>query len=153
MSYDGQRTDLRAFLGKAKGVVGPRVDAYESAFHDFVRHFDGRYTGRVSDATVELLAEAEFFDQFWRDIEDIRLPAVIERADDDVARLRSVDLSRVTEEHRDELRASLERNLEEVRESIRSLDLSVLERFRLQVIDVPRAQIVDYLRRLRGYDE
>lgn len=153
MNYDGQRTDLRAFLGKAKAIVGPQVEAYESAFDDFVRHFDGRYTGRVSDETVELLGEAEFFDQFWRDIEDVRLPAVIQRADDDVARLRSVDLSRVTEEHRDELRATLERNLEEVRESIRSLDLSVLERFRLQFIDVPRAQIVDYLRRLTGYDE
>lgn len=153
MSYDGQRTDLRAFLGTAKGVVGPRVDAYESAFHDFVRHFDGRYTGTVSDATVELLAEAEFFDQFWRDIEDVRLPAVIQRADDDVARLVSVDLSRVTEEHRDELRATLERNLDDVRQSIRGLDLSVLERFRLQFIDTPRAQLVDHLRRLRGYEE
>lgn len=153
MSYDGQRTDLRAFLGTATGVVGPRVDAYESAFHDFVRHFDGRYTGTVSDATVELLAEAEFFDQFWRDIEDVRLPAVIQRADDDVARLVSVDLSRVTEEHRDELRATLERNLDDVRQSIRGLDLSVLERFRLQFIDTPRAQLVDHLRRLRGYEE
>lgn len=153
MSYDGQRTDLRAFLDKAKALVGPQVDAYESAFEDFVKHFDGRYTGKVSDETVELLAEAEFFDQFWRDIEDLRLPAVIQGADDDVARARSVDLSRVTEEHREELRATLERNLEDVRQSIRSLDLSVLERFRLQFIDVPRAQIVDYLRRLRGYDE
>lgn len=153
MNYDGQRADMRAFLEKAKARVGPRVDVYESAFEDFVKHFDGRYTGRVSDETVELLAEAEFFDQFWRDIEDVRLPAVIQAADDDVARMESVDLTRVTEEHRDELRAILERNLEEVRESIKRLDMSILDRFRLQFIDVPRAAMVDRLRRLRGYEE
>jgi hypothetical protein len=153
MNYDGQRADLRKFLDEVKDRVNPCMDTFATTFEDFVKHFDGRYTGKVNDESLELLAEAEFFDQFWRDIEDLGLPAVIQRAGEDIARLRSVDLSRVTEEHRDELRAALERNLAQVGQAIRSLDSSVLERFRLQFIDVPRAAVVDYLRGLAGYDE
>jgi hypothetical protein len=151
VSREGQKRDLTILLDKAKSAVSPSVGEYQSAFDTFVKRFDGRYTGDVSESTVELLAEAEFFDQFWRDVESVNLPGEIRGADDAIARLTSINLDRVTPEHREELKGIIDRHLNEIRDKIRALDMSVLERFKIQFWLVPRQAIVDKLRRMPGF--
>jgi hypothetical protein len=152
-SRDSQKSDLTILLDKAKALVAPSKDKYKAAFEAFVKQFDGRYTGDVSESTIELLAEAEFFDQFWRDVESVNLPGEIRGADDEIARLTSIDLSRVTPEHRAELQAIIDKHLNEIRNKIRSLDMSVLERFKIQFWLTPREAFIDRLRRMPGFDK
>jgi hypothetical protein len=107
--------------------------------------------GDVSSKTVELLAEAEFFDQFWRDVQSLDLPAVIRVAGDDIARCESVTLDALTDDQKERLKEVIHTGLAEVEDAVHNLDWSMWERFRLQFFAVPLEQMRDRLAKLPGF--
>ena len=150
---DGQRADLKRLLEKVSAEVEPCVKEYRSAFEAFVAHFDGRYTGRISDATAELLLEAEFFNQFWKDVEGLNLPGEIRSAGEAVARCVDIDLDRMTPEHRQQFEEVITSRLRDLQDQIRSLDASIWERMKLQFWLVPREAMREKLRSSKGYEK
>jgi hypothetical protein len=129
------------------------VDEFKDVFGEFYSHFDGRFTGKVSDQTIELLAEHEFFNRFWRDVESLNLPGEFRIAADQIATCEEVSLDRLTDEQRRRFKEIVRERLSGLEETIRDLDSSFLERFKLQFIDVPREQMLEKLKRLTGYEE
>jgi hypothetical protein len=148
---EGQKADLKRLLDKAKAEVEPCVKEYESAFDGFVSHFNGRYTGKVSDQTIEMLLEAEFFNQFWKDVESLNLPGEIRSAGDAIARCVNIDLSRLTPENQQQFKQTIETRLRELQEKIRSMDMSLWERMKIQFYLVPRDAMRDRLTSSKGY--
>jgi hypothetical protein len=150
---DGQKDDARELAEQAIKTSESIVDDFNDGFDDFYKHFEGTFTGEVSDETAELLAEHEFFNQFWRDVDSLNLPGEFRTAADQIAKCADISLDRLTDDQRRRLKEIVHARLFEVEEKIRDLDSSFLERFKLQFIDVPRAQIMDKLKRLGGYEE
>jgi len=150
---DGQKADVLAFAEAMIDESEDIVKEFNERFEDFYEHFEGRFTGNVSDDTTEKLAEQEFFNQFWRDVESVNLPGEFRTAGDQIARCEDVSLDRLTEDQRRRFKAIVHERVEEIEEKIRALDSSFLERFKFQFIDVPRQQAIDRLKKLVGYDE
>jgi hypothetical protein len=150
---DGQKEDVRALAEQAIRASESMVAEFNDAFDDFYEHFDGTFTGEVSDKTAELLVEQEFFNTFWREIESLNLPGEFRTAADQIAKCEDVSLDRLTDEQRSRFREIIRNRLSDLEEEIRDIDSSFLERFKLQFIDVPRAQMMDKLKRLVGYEE
>lgn len=150
---DGQKADVRELAEQAVKASESIVDDFNDAFDEFYKHFLGKFTGDVSDETAELLAEHEFFNQFWRDVESVNLPGEFRTAADQIATCEEVSLDRLTDDQRRRFKEIVHQRLSEIEEKIRDLDSSFLERFKFQFIDVPRAQMVDKLKRLVGYEE
>lgn len=151
VTRDGQKADLERLLKEAAAEVAPCVKEYESAFEDFVKHFRGRYTGAVSDQTIELLAEAEFFSQFWKEVEGLNLPGEIRTAGEAIARCVHIDLDRLTPEHQQQFREIVESRLRELQDRIRAMDMSLWERMKIQFWLVPRDAMRDKLKSLPGF--
>ena len=150
-STDGQKQDLRILLEKAKAAAATSVGEYRSAFDKFDAQFNGTYTGDVSDATVELLAEAEFFNQFWKDVEGLNLPGEIKTAGEAIARCVNINLDRLTPEHQQQFKEIVEGRLRELQDTIKSMDMSLWERMKIQFWLTPREAIRDKLKRLPGF--
>ena len=150
---DGQKEDARALAERAIRASESMVDEFKDVFGEFYSHFDGRFTGKVSDQTIELLAEHEFFNRFWRDVESLNLPGEFRIAADQIATCEEFSLDRLTDEQRRRFKEIVRERLSGLEETIRDLDSSFLERFKLQFIDVPREQMLEKLKRLTGYEE
>jgi hypothetical protein len=150
---DGQKEDVRTLAERAIKASESIVGEFNDVFEDFYTHFDGKFTGKVSDETAELLVEQEFFNKFWRDVESLNLPGEFRTAADQIARCEEVSLDRLTDEQRSRFKEIVRERLSGLEDKIRDLDSSFLERFKLQFIDVPREQMLDKLKRLVGYEE
>jgi len=107
----------------------------------------------VSDETVELLVEQEFFNQFWKDIQSLNLPGEFQTAADQIAKCDDISLDRLTDEQRRRFKEIVRARLSTLEEEIRKIDWSFFERFKLQFIDVPRGLLMDKIKRLVGYEE
>ena len=150
---DGQKQDVRAFAEQAIDGTEDLVEEFNEVFEDFYEHFAGTFTGDVSDSTAATLAEQEFFNQFWKDVESLNLPGEFRTAADQIVRCEDLSLDRLADEQRRRFKAIVHERVSEIEEKIRELDSSFLERFKLQFIDVPRQLAIDRLKRLVGYEE
>jgi hypothetical protein len=150
---DGQKDDVRVFAEQAIKASESIVAEFNDVFDDFYDHFKGTFTGKVSDETAELLVEQEFFNQFWRDIESLNLPGEFGNAADQIAKCLDISLDRLTDEQRSRFKEIVRERLSEVEEKISAIDPSFLERFKLQFIDIPRAQMLEKLKRFVGHEE
>jgi len=148
---DGQKQDARKLAEKAISASQKIMGEFNSTWDRFYSEFEGRFTGDVSAQTVELLAEQEFFNQFWRDVESLNLPGEIRNAGDAIAKCESITLDRLTDDQRRQWKEAVHARLAELQDRIRSMDMSVWERFRLQFITTPREQIREKLSRLPGF--
>lgn len=143
---DAQR-HYEKVVAESIGILGE----FNKAFDDYYTEFDGVFTGVVSESTIEILTEEEMFKRFWQEVEGLKLPAEIQRLREMLARTGELAIGEMTEEQRKKWKAAIETRMNDLKEKIRSLDMSFVERFKLLFYQVPRAQWAEKLRRLTGY--
>jgi len=148
---DGQKADARKLADKAIRESERIVGEFNSAFDAFYSKFDGRFTGEVSNQTVEMLAEQEFFDKFWRDVQGLDLPGVFREANNQLERCESITLDKLTDDQRLEFQRVIREQLAPLEEQIRAMDPGFFERFKIAFIDSARGAIVEKLRRFPGF--
>jgi len=149
---DSQKEDVRVLAGLAIKASESIVADFNDMFDDFYEHFDGTFTGKVSDETAELLAEQEFFNQFWRDIVSLNLPGEFQATADRIARCEDITLDRLTEDQRRRFKEIVHARVADLEKAIRKMDWPFFERFKLLFIDVPRGLFWDKIKRLVGYE-
>jgi hypothetical protein len=150
---DGQKEDVRALAERAIKASESIVAEFNDVFEDFYEHFKGTFTGKVSDQAAELLAEQEFFNQFWRDVQSVNLPGEFQIVADELARCEEITLDSLTDDQRRRFKEIVKQRLTGLKEELRKIDWSFFERFKLQFIDVPRGLFVEKLKKLVGYEE
>ena len=129
------------------------VSEFNEAFDDFYKQFEGRFTGEVSDASVARLAEQEFYNQFWKDVESLNLAAEFRTAADQIVRCEDVSLDKLTDEQRGRFKSIIHERVTQIEGKVRELESGFFDRFKLHFIDIPRQMAIDRLKRLVGYDE
>lgn len=147
----GQRDDAKRHYDKVVAESIGILGEFNDTFDDYYAEFDGTYTGTVSQTTIEILTEEEMFKRFWQEVEDLNLPAEIQRLREMLDRTGQISIDEMSEEQRKKWKDAIETRMNELKEKIRSLDMSFVERFKLLFYHVPRAQLVEKLRRLEGY--
>lgn len=148
---DGQKADAKRLAEQAIAATQSTMSDFNSAWDKFYSTFDGRFVGAVNDQTVEFLADQEFFNRFWKDVEALNLPGELRSAADRLSRLESLDLDKVTPEQRQMFEVEIKARLREIQEQIRAMDSSAWERFKLMFITTPLSFAVDLLRKVPGF--
>jgi len=148
---EGQRTDAKQLAEKAIAASQSVMADFNSAWDKFYQEFQGKFTGDVSDETVEFLADQEFFNRFWKDVEALNLPGEIQSVGNSLARLENLSLDRVTPEQRTMFDVEIRARLKEIQDKIRSMDSSVWERFKVMFVTTPLSLAVERLKKLPGY--
>ena len=148
---DGQRADGVRFAERAISATQSLMGDFNSAWDRFYGEFQGVFTGEVSDQTTEFLGDQEFFNQFWRDVEAIGLPAQIRSAGEALSRIEGLSLDRMTPQQKQMFEITIKARLKEIQERIRAMDSSVWERFKLMFVTTPMSMAKDRLKGLRGY--
>lgn len=147
----GQRQDLTDFLGRAMFKVRDISVQFTTEWQRFYGAFKGIYVEEPSEATLDKLAEAEFFNRFWRDVADLNLPGVFREVSDAIMRCESITAARITPEQQRRLTEVIQARTSKIKDRIRSLDMSMFERAKLLYYDVTIDQMRDWVKRLPGY--
>jgi hypothetical protein len=150
---EGQKKDARRLVEQAARETEAIVAEFNSKFDQFYNRFDGKFVGKVSDATVEALVDQAHFNQFWSDAKSLDLPGEFRSTADGLARCEQLSLDRVSDDQRRRMQELIKTRLAPLKERIRAMDPSFFERFKTQFIDAPLAQMRDRVKNLSGYSK
>lgn len=149
----GLRKDAELFVSRAVTASEAVVNEFNIELKLFYEHFLGRFTGNVSDTNAEMLAEEEFFNRFWHELEAANLPGEFSIALEAIARCENISLDRLTEAQKVKFRQIIQARLKEIQAPIRNMDMSIFQRVKLIYYDIPLDQIKDKVKRLPGYSK
>lgn len=147
----GQRQDAKLLVSRAVANAEKVIAEFNDAWDRFYDRFRGRFTDKVDELTAELLAEEEFFNRFWRDVESTNLPGEFQIALDNIARLENMPLNGMSDAQQAQFKAVIQTRLKELQAPIRNMDMSIFQRAKLFYFDIPIDQYKDKVRRLLGY--
>lgn len=150
---DGLKLDAKRFVENAVAASSGILPKFDDAWEEFYTTFNGSYVGVPSEATIEKLAEAEFFNRFWPDVEYLDLPGAFRIAGEAIARCESISPSKITPEQKKRLDEVIQKRTNEMKETVRNMDMSLFQRVKLFYCDIPLDQFKDWIRRLGGYSK
>jgi hypothetical protein len=127
---DGQKQDVGQLVGNAIAASQHLLSDFDSAWGQFLWQVRGPLDRRRERGDRRTASRGGVLDRFWRDVESLDLPGVIRVTGEDIARCESITLDRLTDDQKRQLRDLLHSRLEELESAIRSMDMSVWERFR-----------------------
>lgn len=120
--------DAKRFFEKASKELDPLLSDYRSACDAFYDKFKGRFLDEVSDATAEFLADQEFFNKFWKELEDKKASEAVQQVLKDIENNWGVSLDPLKPETREKVRKYFEEKLRPHKEKLRSMDSSFFRR-------------------------
>jgi hypothetical protein len=129
-SSDAQKQDARRLVEKLVRETEVVADDYDAAFDRFCSEMSGRFVGRISPENVELMVEQEFFNQFWKDVQDLDLPARFREISEQVTRLESIRLDGMNEVRREKVKFLLRSYMYPLKEEIQRLDSNAFSRLK-----------------------
>jgi hypothetical protein len=148
---DGQKTDVKALTDKIISASSDSVRAFKSAFDGFYSAFDGKFTGDVSQETVELLCEQTFFNDFWKEVESLGLPAKFQQVSVELTKCESLAFDQLTPDQQSKLQDVIKSRLAELKTQIRAFDTSFIDRVKLLYIGPARESLRDLVKRIPGF--